>query len=158
VIAVDDYIDITGLEIVTTSPILGINVPEGRRNDVVRRLDAAPNLSAWAKSDLPSRFSYGEHPRIPDVIALADDGWTIYRTREYMMERLSTLRGSTHGYDPAELSMRALFIADGPAFRDRVSIDPFECVHIYEMLAQVLDVTPAENDGDPDILAPILER
>ncbi len=159
VIALDDYIDIDDVQIVTTSPVLMMNVTGGNKDMIIQSLQGAhPNLQVWAKEDIPERLHYGGHYRTPDIIGLVDDGWTLFRTREYMNENLHTLGGATHGYDPAALSMRALFIANGPAFKSGVEIDPFENIHIYEMLAKVLGLQPAENDGDADVLAPILTQ
>jgi len=159
VIALDDYIDLDDVQVVTTSPVLMLNVPNGNSDAIVSSLQGAhADLQVWAKADVPERFHFGSHYRTPDVIGLVGDGWTMYRTREYMNENLHRLGGSTHGYDPAALSMRSLFIASGPSFKSGMKIDPFENIHVYEMLAKVLGLEPAENDGDPDVLSPILKN
>jgi predicted AlkP superfamily pyrophosphatase or phosphodiesterase len=64
-------------------------------------------------------------------------------------------RGS-HGYDPALPSMRASFIARGPAFRQGVEIPAFDNVDVYLLLARLLGITPAPNDGDITPLLPAL--
>lgn len=159
VIALDDFIDLEDVQMISTSPVLMLNTPNGNRDAILSSLQGAhANLQVWAKEDVPERFHYGGHYRTPDIIGLVDDGWTMYRTRSYMNENLHRLGGSTHGYDPAALSMRALFIANGPSFKSGMEIDPFENIHIYEMLAKILGLDPAENDGDPDVLSPILKN
>jgi hypothetical protein len=52
--------------------------------------------------------------------------------------------------------MHGIFVASGPAFKAGVTVPPFENVHIYNALAEVLGVTPAKNDGDPEIALSLL--
>jgi hypothetical protein len=52
--------------------------------------------------------------------------------------------------------MRGIFVATGPAFKTGVAVPPFENVHIYDALAEVLGVTPAPNDGDPRVARSLL--
>ena len=61
-------------------------------------------------------------------------------------------RGS-HGYDPALPSMRAVFIAHGPAFRAGTALPPFDNVDVYPLLTHLLGIPAAPNDGS---LAPLL--
>jgi hypothetical protein len=48
-------------------------------------------------------------------------------------------------------------VASGPAFKSGVVLPPFENIHIYDALAQVLGLTPARNDGDPAIARSMLK-
>lgn len=54
-----------------------------------------------------------------------------------------------HGYDNAEPSMRAFFMANGPAFVKNRSFDPFDSVDLYNLFATVLGISisllPANN-------------
>jgi len=158
VLALDDYVDLEKLEIVTTTPILGANAVDGDVDGVVNMLKKAnTHLSVWRKEDLPERFHYGWNPRIPDIVGLMDEGWTLYQTRSYMEENLGRLRGATHGYDPELESMRALFVARGPLFKSSVEIEPFECLQIYDLVTSLLEIQPAPNDGDSSVLATIVK-
>jgi predicted AlkP superfamily pyrophosphatase or phosphodiesterase len=62
----------------------------------------------------------------------------------------------THGYDPAALSMGALLIAAGPDIRRGVTVPPVQNVHVYSLLARLLRVTPAANDGSLDSVRAML--
>jgi predicted AlkP superfamily pyrophosphatase or phosphodiesterase len=53
-----------------------------------------------------------------------------------------------HGYDPADPSMDALFVAAGPAFRRGVTLEPFDNVDVYPLLAKLAGVKPEKNDGN----------
>jgi hypothetical protein len=61
-----------------------------------------------------------------------------------------------HGYDPRVRSMHGLFVASGPAFRRGAVVPAFDSVSVYGVLARVLGVTPAPNDGDPEVAARLL--
>jgi hypothetical protein len=54
------------------------------------------------------------------------------------------------------MSMRAMFVAAGPAFKTGVTVPPFRNVDIYNVLAQVLGVKPALNDGDAEVARQLL--
>ena len=57
------------------------------------------------------------------------------------------IKGS-HGYDNRYQSMQATFIAHGPAFKSGYVAEPFENIHVYEILCKILGLKPAKNDGD----------
>jgi predicted AlkP superfamily pyrophosphatase or phosphodiesterase len=59
-------------------------------------------------------------------------------------------RGGTHGYDNQLPSMGALFVAAGPGFARGRVLPPFSSVHVYPMLAHLLGIVPAPNDGSLD--------
>ena len=65
------------------------------------------------------------------------------------------LRGD-HGHDPKHLSMHSIFYASGPALKKGILVDRFESVHIYNLLASLLNIKAAPNDGNPSIIEPLL--
>ena len=76
-----------------------------------------------------------------------DEGWDALPRRQVDERRAGGMRGS-HGYDPALPSMRATFIARGPAFRPGTRLPVFDNVDVYSLLMRLLNVRPAPNDGD----------
>jgi predicted AlkP superfamily pyrophosphatase or phosphodiesterase len=155
-IYLDDYLDLSDVEVIDWSPVAAL-APRGSADagDLYQRLkDRHPHLTVYRRDEIPERFHYRAHPRIAPIIALADDGWLI-TTRVRAATARRQERGS-HGYDPALPSMRALFAADGPAFRNGAVIAPFGNVHVYELLCEVLRLRPAPNDGTLDSVRAIL--
>jgi hypothetical protein len=53
--------------------------------------------------------------------------------------------------------MRAVFVADGPRFADGKRLPAFDNVDVYPLLAHLLGVPAAPNDGNPATLLPALE-
>jgi hypothetical protein len=46
--------------------------------------------------------------------------------------------------------MRAIFLGEGPALRRGVVAPAFRNVHVYDLLARILGLVPAANDGSAD--------
>ncbi|KAF7471324.1 hypothetical protein GHT09_017453 [Marmota monax] len=61
-----------------------------------------------------------------------------------------------HGFDNKDLDMKTIFRAVGPSFKEGLEVAPFESVHVYELMCQLLGIVPEPNDGDPDTLKPML--
>lgn len=114
------------------------------------------HYECWRKGELPLRWQYGTHPRVPPIVCQMDAGFTAVTPQKLAARRPGTTRGS-HGYDPADPSMRALFIAQGPAFRQGVEIAPFDNVDVYPLLAKLVGIEPQASDGDIAPLLPALK-
>ena len=156
VIIIDDFFDPDDAHIVDYSPVLMMYPPDGVDADsLVRALDAHEHLVAYAKEEIPERFHIADHLRTPPILAVADEGWVI-STRERYEENPDRYRGGAHGYDNALESMGGIFIASGPAFRSGHSTEPFETIHVYELVCEILGLEPAPNDGDLDAVDEML--
>jgi predicted AlkP superfamily pyrophosphatase or phosphodiesterase len=109
---------------------------------LLAKIKRLPHVSAWLKADVPERLHYNEGRRITPIVAVADDGWTIaiHGSRRGPA-------GGAHGYDNAAASMNAIFVAHGPAFRKGVTMPSFPNVDVYDLLATLLHLRPAPNDG-----------
>ena len=114
------------------------------------------HYECWRKGELPARWQYGTHPRVPPIVCQMDVGFDAQTPRKLAGRRPGATRGS-HGYDPADPSMRALFLAQGPAFRQGVEIAPFDNVDVYPLLAKLIGIEPKANDGDIGPLLPALK-
>jgi predicted AlkP superfamily pyrophosphatase or phosphodiesterase len=153
-IFLDDYLDLATVDVVDWSPVLMLGPRSGSLEDLSRALKGRhPSLSVHRREEMPVHLRYRAHPRIPPIIGLADDGWTITTKT-----RPGSQRGGEHGYDPNYRSMHGLFIASGPAFRRGAVVPAFENVNVYDVMCRVLGLTPAPNDGDPALAGRLLSR
>lgn len=152
VIVVEDVLDMSDVEaIADLDPTLAVVPRAGREDAVFARLNGAhPRLRIYRRAESPPHWHYRDHPRIPAIVGVADEGWRVMRRASAAEFRASRSRvGGAHGYDPQVTSMQGLFVAAGPAFdRGRV-LPPFENVHVYEAVCRILGIAPAKNDGDP---------
>jgi predicted AlkP superfamily pyrophosphatase or phosphodiesterase len=160
VVVLDDYISLDDVDIADLNPTVGLFPKPGREEDVYRALVGAhPRLQVYRRDATPERWHYRGHPRIPPVIGVVDEGWQVLsrRTVEGIRAGRIAAAAGQHGYDPAVMSMRGIFVAAGPAFRQGVTVPAFENVHLYTALARVLGVPPATNDGDPTVAGSLLQ-
>lgn len=52
-----------------------------------------------------------------------------------------------HGYDNAEPSMHATFMAKGPLFARGKQLKPVNAVDLYNLFCLILDIKGSKNDG-----------
>jgi len=142
VVYLDDVVDTTSIRITSLSPDLMITPRDGDAPALLAKIKRLPHVSAWLKADVPERLHYNEGRRITPIVAVADDGWTIA-----IHGGRRGPAGGAHGYDNAAASMNAIFVAHGPAFQKGVTMRPFPNVDVYDLLARLLHLNPAPNDG-----------
>ena len=123
----------------------------------LRRL-LPPQARVFRKSEVPRRLHYRDSPRIAPLLVLPDEGW-ILMNRDGLAAMNAQNGGppkGRHGYDNQLASMRAIFIAHGPAFKRRTVVEPFANIHIYYIMTSILGLTPAPNDGNPKVAHKLL--
>lgn len=148
VIYLEEIIDLDSVDMVTWSPVAMIKPDEGRTSEVYEALKSnEENYRVYLRDEMPERFRFRNHYRIPEIIMIADVGYTI-SSRSFVEQR-GVSRG-THGYDNLAPEMRTFFAATGPDFVTGVTSPPFESVHIHELIAKILGISPAETDGSFD--------
>lgn len=81
---------------------------------------ANPKMRVLRRGDFPANYHFDHPQREPDLMLLADTGWSIYASRDKSppqpMLKLSRSI-ATHGYDNQDPLMHATFIASGPKFK-----------------------------------------
>ena len=156
VIVLDDVVDMNDIDPVNVGVFTDLAAKPGREAQVERAVLAPhAHMTCWRKTQTPARFHYGTNPRIPPLLCLADDGWTI-ATRQSLSRPEHEVQKGEHGYDNDDPNMRALFVARGPAFRRGLVVPEFDNVDVYPLLAKILGIRPAPNDGDFNVVAPML--
>lgn len=119
----------------------------GREAEVERALlKPHPHMACWRKGEIPPRFRYGRNPRVAPIVCLPEMNWTI-TTRDWVAKAKPEL--GSHGYEPDDPEMAALFVAHGPAFRRQARLPAFDNVDVYPLLARLLGVRPQPVDGTP---------
>ncbi len=135
--------------------VVGLAPEAGRERRVAKTLATPrPHMTCARKGDLPPALHYGQNPRVPPFVCIADIGWTI-QTIAPTPER-PFKGGGAHGYDPANREMDALFIANGPAFRAGVALPAFDNVDVYPLVAGLIGIAPRPSDGSAAVFAPAL--
>ncbi len=120
---------------------LNIKALPAYKDSLYYRLKKIPQLTVWKKEEVPARLHYGTHPRIDDLVVVANKGWNV---KFYPTEKEYT---GNHGYDNENPDMHGIFYATGPAFKIGYTAKPFENVNLYPLLAHLLKIKPAPVDG-----------
>ncbi|WP_051272994.1 ectonucleotide pyrophosphatase/phosphodiesterase [Sphingomonas phyllosphaerae] len=148
VVALDTIVAASDARVIETGSFATLEPLPGRDAAVVAALlRPHPHMQCWRKGTIPPRFRYGTNPRIPPYFCLAEDGsagaWTILKTAPTKPVSLGA-----HGYDNDAPDMRALFIANGPAFRAGKRLPTFDNVDVAPLLRDLLGLPAGQGlDG-----------
>jgi predicted AlkP superfamily pyrophosphatase or phosphodiesterase len=153
VIFLDPYTDLSRDRVPTRGSLLTVWPALGETETVLAKLRGIPHMQVYRREDLPARWHYSGNPRIAPIIALADEGWTVTTHEHFKSHDFSQ---GQHGYDNDLPSMQALFLAHGPAFKAGTQLPAFSNVDVYELLAYLLHLKPARNDGTLEVFRPVL--
>ncbi|MGF1670903.1 MAG: ectonucleotide pyrophosphatase/phosphodiesterase, partial [Balneolaceae bacterium] len=135
VILIDEIIDLSKVQMVDWSPVAMINPGPGYLEEAYQALKANEEFGyrAFKKQELPERFRLKNHHRTPELIVIADVGYTI-TTNQRLNRFVSSLPSATHGFDNMEPDMFGIFLAGGPAFKNGYETGLIENIHIYELM------------------------
>jgi alkaline phosphatase D len=112
---------------------------------------AHSKMRVLRRGAFPTNYHFDHPQREPDLMLLADTGWSIYASRDKRQPQPMSKLGrsvATHGYDNQDSLMHATFIARGPAFKKALKAKPFDNIEVYGLLACALNITPANTDGN----------
>jgi alkaline phosphatase D len=131
------------------NPVLNIKTKVGKTDEVYEKLKQSEHLQVWKHGELPEYLHYGNNPRTLDLTVCANDGWSIYWSWE------SRVQGA-HGYDFRNSDMHAIFYAIGPSFKKSYKKESFQNIHLYSLMAKLLAIDPAKNQGKLDSISDLL--
>ena len=157
VILLDEVLEPGSYRVVDWNPVAMIVPAPGRDAEVLSRLQKIPHVTAWRREQVPGRFHFSTNPRIPPIVALADEGYTITTRPRLESARRTGWSYGMHGYDNRAESMGALFVAVGPAFRAGVEVPRVRSLDLYALMTAVMAIKPAPNDGSLDSIRVVLK-
>ena len=121
-------------------PLAGFDSNPTDKPILLSRLKQNTNMDCWAKEDIPAKYHFGTHRRVPQVVCLAKAGWsTIARAGQKVIP-------GQHGHDPSDPAMQGLFIIQGPQIR-KSQIETVRNIDVYNLLVRLLKVVGEKNDG-----------
>ncbi|NWU84019.1 ENPP3 phosphodiesterase, partial [Onychorhynchus coronatus] len=111
------------------------------------------HFKPYLTPDLPKRFHYANNIRIDKVHLLVDRQWLAVRDESH-----TSCDGGNHGYNNEFKSMEAIFLAYGPSFKEKTEVDAFENIEVYNLMCDLLGITPAPNNGTHGSLNHLLRK
>ncbi|XP_069126683.1 uncharacterized protein [Argopecten irradians] len=127
-------------------------------SDIMTNLTCHPHFKVFSKNTLPKRHHYANNPRIDDIIIDVENEWLVSERSPTTSSQKKLCTGGNHGYDNTYKSMQALFLAHGPAFHQNLTVEPFENIELYNLMADVLGISPAPNNGTHGSLNHVLKN
>lgn len=118
------------------------------------------NYTVYRKEEFPARWQY-QHDRTGDILIEAHPGFYIRDvSRELFLKNapLGAKRG-VHGYDPeATPDVRGIFYAQGPNIKRGAKVPPFQNIHVYPLVAKILQLPLPPIDGKEEVLIGIYRK
>ncbi|GBB96220.1 hypothetical protein RclHR1_02700022 [Rhizophagus clarus] len=148
----DDIFNVTKIRPIELFPLGGIRpYDDSDIEGIYNLLQNASENQPWKcylKENIPERFHYTNSDRIDPIVCIPPVGWSITTRRDSANQ---TIPNGAHGYDNREPTMRSIFLANGPYFKDKKgigkTIDPFIDVEVYNIMCNILGLKPAPNNG-----------
>ncbi|XP_068932084.1 ectonucleotide pyrophosphatase/phosphodiesterase family member 7 [Petaurus breviceps papuanus] len=130
----------------------GMLIPKEGKLETVYEIikNAHPKLHVYKKESFPENFHYANNNRITSLVMYSDLGYVIHGRINVQFNN------GEHGFDNGDMDMKTIFRAVGPDFKKGLEVEPFESVHVYELLCKLLDIIPEANDGNLRITLPML--
>lgn len=149
-VALDRMANPADYRVLEAGPYASLYPVAGHEAALARALARPPaHVRCWSKAAIPARFQYGANPRVPPWLCLADVGWLLQKTAPKQ-----PFGGGNHGYDNQAVEMRALFVANGPAFRSGVTLPPFSNTDVAPLVRRLLGLPPGAGlDGTDAVFA-----
>lgn len=105
------------------------------------------NFKVYKKSELPEFYHFSHNSFVPDILIIADPGWTLISNKDERWVKSYNSKGN-HGYDPNFLHMHGIFLAVGSSFKQNYRTGTINNIDIYPLLAKILHIFPNNNvDG-----------
>jgi predicted AlkP superfamily pyrophosphatase or phosphodiesterase len=149
-----NVIDETLMRAIVAGPMLYIFPKPGMEAAAEAQvLKPRPHVQCWKREAIPARFHYGRNARVSPLLCMSDISWRFnaWAPKAFTM--------GDHGFDNDEPQMRALFIANGPAFRAGRTLPLFDNVDIYPLLRDLIGLpAKADVDGSDAVFAGVRKR
>ena len=151
-----DQEGLTGVVIQGTHAHLYLDTEERAASLYAELTAQSRPFGVYLKAQTPEHWHYRDNDRIGDIIITAPLGKELSPSA-HRPDMRSPFRG-VHGYDPAlSTDLHGIFYATGPRFRVGASIPAFENIHVYPLVAALLNLDPPDNiDGDIRVTQPLL--
>jgi predicted AlkP superfamily pyrophosphatase or phosphodiesterase len=132
-------------------PLAGINLNGNQAPQVLNTLNQNKNMQCWAKKDIPAKYHFGSHRRIPDIVCLSQLGFSaVSGIPSFQIP-------GQHGFDPELKDMHGIFIASGYRVK-KTRLNYFENIEVYTLLCHLLNIQAEKNDAKDILFQQIIEK
>ncbi|CAF0998471.1 unnamed protein product [Adineta steineri] len=161
-IYLEDYVDHTKIRSFGVPPVTNIFVLSSNDIDIVlKNLSRIPHSQSYKRQDIPERYHYKNHERIGDIVVICEPGYEIshHPSRGGKKYNSSLIHGN-HGYDNQVDSMKTIFYASGPQFKQNFTLDNSSSLYNIDLFGLMciilnIDKCPSSN-GSLENIQPFL--
>jgi predicted AlkP superfamily pyrophosphatase or phosphodiesterase len=159
-------LDHYGLNPSSFAEIVGLAMYPKSEDDAQKAYEAlhgkSDKFAVYRRAQVPAYLHFDSNPREGDPVIVPNG--------PYLINVATTLNGAeyvsvgSHGFDATRMpEMKALFVAAGPDIRAGISLEPFENVDVYPLVAKILglDITNLKTgpiDGKLSEIEKILQN
>ena len=118
------------------------------------------NYTVIKKEDFPARWHY-QNSRAGDLLVMANPHHYIREgARERFLKSAKTdSKEGGHGYDPEMVKdVRGIFYAQGPNIKSGITLEPFQNIHVYPLVAKILGLKIPAIDGKEEVLLKLYKK
>ncbi len=153
-IALDKWADLAQFE--TSGSLLYAKSESDAEKVYKSLLDVSDKFKVYRREKVPKSLHFNSNPREGDPVVVPTGPFAI--VAHAPGNSTAPVRG-VHGYDPATMpSMKAIFYAAGPDIRAGVDVPPFENIHLYPLIAEILGLRIGPVDGQLPVLQVVLKK
>ncbi|XP_064603671.1 ectonucleotide pyrophosphatase/phosphodiesterase family member 5-like [Liolophura sinensis] len=150
-INIDNYISPNKYRVWTGNPVALVlpNKNESQSDD--EALKKVPHVTVYKKQDIPAYYHYKNSRRVTPILVVADPHYSLSFNKSVVNKTVGN-----HGYNNSFSDMHPIFMAHGPAFKN-VTVEGFSNTDVYAMMAYVLNIPPAANNGSLSAVMALLK-
>uniref|UniRef100_A0A914XR42 Uncharacterized protein n=1 Tax=Plectus sambesii TaxID=2011161 RepID=A0A914XR42_9BILA len=159
-IFLDQYFDVKGMRIFSAA--VGRIMLENSTLSAPQVVDKmkclnGTNFRVYEPKNIPKRLHYAKSYRIGDVIIDSAPGSMVFPDKKSAEDDWD--EQGDHGFDFRTPSMHAIFFGHGPGFKEGVSIQPFQNIELYNLMADLMQLpSRAPTNGTKGALYHILSN
>jgi alkaline phosphatase D len=149
----------TGMRFANSGSQVHIYQPDVSKRDALHAelKKKASRYKVLTQSAFPEHWHY-QSARVGDILLVADPGYYFVDHARAQLAGFLKPWGwaGVHGYDPSDVpEMKGIFHAVGPNIRSGYTLEPFENIHVYPLVARILGLPLPSIDGRMDVLEKI---
>jgi predicted AlkP superfamily pyrophosphatase or phosphodiesterase len=156
-IALDKWADLSQFE--TSGPLLYAKSEADAEKAYNSLLGVSDMFEVYRRAKVPENLHFDSNPRGGDPVVVPTGPFNIVAHVPGLNSNPMTPARGAHGYDPDTMpSMKAIFYAAGPDIRVGVTVAPFENIHLYPLIANILGLRIGPVDGQLRVLQGVLQK
>lgn len=131
------------LSVYGSNPVYTIRAKENKLDVIYKKLKKIKHLKVYKRGEAPKKYHFANNPRTNDLIVIGKKGYSVFATKAGGRHF-----GGTHGYLNCDKEMSAVFVASGNAFKQNYTQKKIKNIDVYNLIAHILGIIPAKNDGN----------